>query len=1062
MKRKMIYASLLLLLFCPLVLLAQNRKISGTVKDNAGSPIPGATVAVKGTGNAVSADSGGIFEIEIAPDNVVLEITAVGFEPAEVSVGTENFVEVVLTQDATAKMDEVFVVAYGTAKKSTYTGAAAVVDAEKIKDIPTTSFENALNGRVAGLQVTQTSGQAGSTPSVRIRGIGSMNASQDPLYVVDGVPITSGSGGQSGDYLYTSNNIMSSINPDDIESVTVLKDAAAASLYGSRAANGVIIVTTKKGKIGAPTVSFKTSYGFSPSWATDNYESADVQAQVNMLYQVFYDYNITGGRTEDFANSNSLSRLNTKFNKHGYFFETSGNGRYENVMIKGMTDGMVNREGQYFNWDDVLFRTGYFTTNDLSVSGGTDKTKYYSSISYTKDQSRIAVNDFERVAGRVNVSQKIGKLFELSTNVGISKDDKSGFNDTRNTGGNYLYQSRNLLWPLYWPTDYKTGLPFTARFGSLAQNNVYYDNEWENNAGKLNVSAVEALTVNLYDGLTAKTIFSYNNSQVKEHIYYSAKHFNGQVTNGAVHELTTNYNKIVSSTTLNYNKTFGLHSIGALAGYEAEKNLTDFMRSSGTDLPSSALHTVVTAGQTNASAYNWGYNMQSFLSRAEYNYDQRYFLSASYRRDGNSRFGPSNRWANFWSIGGAWNIYKEAFLKDNNLISDLRLRGSYGINATLPTANYGWRTLTGFTDKYMEQAGGSVISIADANLTWETNYNTNIALEFGLLQQRITGSVEYFNRDSRDLLQDVPISMVTGFGSTLRNVGEINNHGIEINLGVDVIRKNDFVWNIGFNATALKSSVTKLYKQEGAPAGQDIIWNDPTGGDARAQFIYREGESTLSFYGYEWAGVDPSNGKNVWYVNDADDPGAGDFEFNGRGATYTYSAANRKIIGDGIPDVYGGITTDLEWKGLALNLNLIYKLGGNLYDGAFKDVADDGYYWERIRSAYYYENMWTDNNNGGTLPKLSGSDLTDPMQYSTRQLHNASFLRLKNTTLSYRLPGSLLQKVHLSSTRLFFNATNLLTFSKYKIADPEVNQYATRGWEVPFAKTFTFGLEVNF
>ncbi|MCH5715857.1 TonB-dependent receptor plug domain-containing protein [Niabella hibiscisoli] len=281
-----------------------------------------------------------------------------------------------------------------------------MVNADKIKDIPTTSFENALNGRVAGLQVTQTSGQAGSTPALRIRGIGSMNASNDPLYVLDGVPIVSESVGQMGSYLNTTNNIMANINPDDIESITVLKDAAASSLYGSRAANGVVIINTKKGKTGAPVISFKTSVGMTPTWATDNYEAAGVQEQINMLYQVFYDLNITGGKTPEAANTDALARLNTRFNRHGYRFETSGTDRYQNVAILGMTDGIENREGRYFNWDEVLFRTGFFTTNDLSVSGGTDKTKYYSSLSYTQDKSRVAVNEFQRIAGRLNLTQK--------------------------------------------------------------------------------------------------------------------------------------------------------------------------------------------------------------------------------------------------------------------------------------------------------------------------------------------------------------------------------------------------------------------------------------------------------------------------------------------------------------------------------------------------------------------------------------------------------------------------------------------------------------------------------
>ncbi|WP_312192915.1 TonB-dependent receptor plug domain-containing protein, partial [Sphingobacterium sp.] len=284
-------------------------------------------------------------------------------------------------------LDEVMVVAYGTAKKSTYTGSAATVKAKDIDNVPVTSFEGALSGRVAGLTVSTPSGQAGSTPSIRIRGIGSMNASNEPLYVIDGVPANSGSGGQMGDYIYTSNNVMGNLNPDDIETITVLKDAAASSLYGSRAANGVILITTKKGKTGKPTVNFKSSLGFTPTWATDNYETASPQDQVNMLYQIFYDYRTSNGKTEAEANTYALTQLNNKFNKHGYRFETNGTGRYDNVSILGMTDGIENREGKYYDWDKALFRTGIYQDNNLSLSGGTDATKYFSSLGYTTDKS---------------------------------------------------------------------------------------------------------------------------------------------------------------------------------------------------------------------------------------------------------------------------------------------------------------------------------------------------------------------------------------------------------------------------------------------------------------------------------------------------------------------------------------------------------------------------------------------------------------------------------------------------------------------------------------------------
>lgn len=727
-----------------------------------------------------------------------------------------------------------------------------------------------------------------------------------------------------------------------------------------------------------------------------------------------------------------------------------------------MNDGVVNREGRYFDWEDALFRTGVYQTNDISVSGGDENTRYYSSLSYTKDLNRIKINSYDRITGRVNLSQKIGKLVDFISHINISSSDLSGYNDTRNLSSNYYLQTRNLLWGLYWPTDYKTGDPWTARYGSYGQNNVYYDNEWENSGKTLRMSANETLQINILPGLNARTVFSYDNTRTKDHIYYSANHFNGSNSNGTVSDMTTTSSKLVSSTTINYDQLFGRHRLGLLAGYEAEKNETDFQRSTGNDLPSSALHTVATAGELDANAYFWGNTIQSFLSRAEYNFDDRYYLSASFRRDGASKLGPDTRWGNFYSVAGAWRLDREGFLTQSATISNLRLRVSYGVNGTLPSPNYGWRSLTAYGISYMEQAGGGISTIADANLTWETNYNTNVGLDFGFFEERLYGTIEYFNRDSKDLLQSVPISRVTGFSSTLKNVGEINNRGLELSVGGDIIRSNVFRWGVNVNASLIRSEVTHLYRAEGEEEGSDIIWYDPTGSDARAQYIFREGESTLAFWGYEWAGVDPENGKNRWFVNDPDDPTAGEFLLDGRGASYSWQDANYIITGNGIPKVFGGFSTDLEFKGITLDANFIYKIGGDLYDGASKDVVDDGYYWERIRAQYQFDNMWTKEEPTRSLPKIEGFDPTDAIQYSSRNLYDASFLRLKNITLAYNLPLLFLNRIGIDNTRIYFNASNLLTFSKYKLADPEVNQYATRGWETPYGKTYTFGIEIGF
>lgn len=1050
-----------LLTFCyfmglSFTVMAQQRQVTGTVKNNLGEPVAGASVLQRGTGRLAVADEGGNFSIHVTGKDVVLEITAVNYAPEAVTLGSGNTYDVVLKPAAASTLDEIIVVAYGTTTRGAYTGAAAVINEAAIKEVPTTSFEQALTGRLPGVQITTTSGQAGSASSIRIRGIGSMNASNEPLYVIDGIPVVSGSVGQMGGQIYTSNNVMNTINPNDIESITVLKDAAASSLYGSRAANGVIVITTKKGKMGKPQLAFRSSVGYTPDWATENYKPASVEDQIKYFYQIFHDYRKSNGYTDEQANQYALTRMKTRFGIHGYDFSTDGTGLYANIKITGKTDGVENREGKYFDWEKALFRTGVYQTNDLSVSGGNSQTRYYSSLSYTKDKGRAYTNELDRIGGRLNLSQKITNWLDFGSNINISHVDKSGFNDTRNTGTNYFYQASNLLFPFYWPTDYKTGLPYTLRYNSLAYNPLYYDKEWENTSRTLRVTAIESLTFQLFPFLTGKTLFSYDNAEVKDHLYYSPLHYHttyGATAKGTVFEYSTNIKKLVTSNTLNFNKHYGLHTVDVLGGFEAEKNQTNYAYSSGSNLPSSSLHTVATAGIKDASAYYWGYNMMSFLSRAEYNFNEKYFLGASFRRDGSSRFGPSTKWGNFWSVSGAWNLKEEGFLKDNLLISQLKLRASYGVNGTTPSENYGWMSLASFGYNYNSDAGGIITQVGDERLAWEENLTTNLGLDFGLWKDRVYGTLDYFNRDSRNLLQDVPISTVTGLGSTLRNIGAINNKGVEISIGGDIIKNKDWRWSASANTTLIRSKVVKLY------SGQDIIWDDPTGGDARVQFIYREGEPVLSFYVQEWGGIDKANGKPIWFTNDGTN---GDFLHQGRGATNSLSKAKQVLFGSPTPKAYGGANTEVEYKGITLGLNFIYKIGGLLFDAGSRDVAEDGYYWERVRSYYGYQLAWRPDNPEAVLPQISGNDHEDGIARSSRHLYNASFLRLKQVNLGYNIPTALLSKIKMTRARIYFNGTNLLTFSKFKWADPEVNNYSSRGWEMPFGKTYTFGLEINF
>ncbi len=1049
--------SLLILcnLFLCLTLFGQTQnRVTGSVTAKDGSAIS-ASIQVKGTTQGTTSDAAGKYTLNNVPSNATLVFSSVGYKTQEERLNNRSVINVALEADAQA-LDEVIMVAYGTSTKESFTGSASVIKNDDIKDVPVTSFQDALVGKASGVSVTKGSGTVGSATSIQIRGIGSMNASTEPLYVIDGVPVSSNNAGQMGDYLFSTNNVMNTLNAEDIESISILKDAAAASLYGSRAANGVVVITTKRGKIGEPKITLKSSIGFSPSWATDNWEPASTQDNMDYLYRVYYDAELSDGGTALESNTYSLKTLNNRFKRYGYAFSTAGLEPDERIIIKGLTDGIENRDGKFYDWQNAYFRTALNQTNDISVSGGTDKTTYFSSISYSKNQGRIKINDFDRFSGRLNLTQKIGKRLEFGSNVNISKTKLVSFNDTDNAGQNYFEASRSRLFGVYWPTDYKTGEPWLPVYGnSGAQNNIFYDNEWENSSDIFHTQAVERLKVNILPGLNAQTIFSYDNAETKDHLYYSRIHFRGDRI-GKVHEMSTNIRKIVSSTTLNYSKSFGLQNFNFLAGYETEQNQADFQRATGTDLPASNLHTVATAGEKDASGYSWGNSMVSYLSKLDYNYNKKYYLSGSFRRDGSSKLGPASRWGNFWSVSGAWSIDKESFMQPYlGTISYLRLRASYGVNGTLPPSDYGWRSLVGYSANYMSQAGGVLTNIADDKLSWETNYAADVALEFSLFDNRLNGTIEYFNRNSNDLLQSVPISRVTGFGTTLRNIGSINNRGLEIQIGGNIIKTKDITWSAGLNGSFIKSKVTKLSE------GADIIWYDNA--DERAQYIYREGESTLAFYGYEYAGVDRTNGVNVFYVNDPDDQKTGDFLLNGRGATYDYNNANYTVIGNAFPDFAGGFNTEVNYKGIYLGLNFIYKIGGKIYDAVDQMVADDGLYWERMRSQYAVDNMWTVKNPNGTLPKVRGTDEEGVTQYSSRHLYDATFLRLKNIRLGYDFsPSGFIKKAGFSALRIYAVGANLLTFAKYKLADPEVNQFSTKGWEIPFSKNYTFGIELSF
>lgn len=1003
--------------------LSAQTRVSGTVtSSDDGLPIPYANIQVKGV-KAIGTTTGvdGKFFLEKISPNAVLVISFLGYTTQEISVEGKTTINIVLKPDA-LNLDEVMVVAYGTAKKGTYTGSAAVVKSDAIKDIPSTSFEGMLQGKVAGLKWSPGSGQAGSSVSMRIRGTGSMNATNEPLFVIDGVPVIQGN---ISNLSNVSLNVMSTLNPSDIESFTVLKDAAASSLYGSRAANGVVLITTKKGKQGKTKITFKGNYGFTPTFAYNNWELPTNEQQREIYHDVYYNQKIDIGLTptEAEAYAQSVMTTNIPMDPRGWF-----------------------------DWEKALFRTATFQNYDLSASGADEKGSFFSSIAYSNEEGRVYTNAMERYTGRINVTRKLTDRVELISNINLASIKKDGFNDSYNNNTNYFLNTRNQLFGEYWPTA-ADGTPVTSRYKSYAYNNLYYDQLMENYSKMFRTGINETVKINILPELILSTVFGYDVTRVDDHTYYSPLHNQGSASVGSVTEISNKVSKLVSSTTLAYSKEFNQkNSFSALIGAEVETNNTDYVYARGTNLPNSFSNTISTAGATTSAGYSWGHNMASLLSKADYSYDNKYYLSGSIRTDGSSKLGESKRWGTFWSLAASWRAKEELFLKDVEWLSNLKVKASYGVNGTLPTPNYGHLALYTYGYKYMDSPGGIVSTVADPNLSWETSYTYNIGVESSFLDGRVNMNLDYFDRDSRDLIQAVQLSRVTGFSQVVTNFGAMNNKGLEVEITGDIIRKKDLTLTAGINASFINSKVTKLY------GGADITWYDPTGGDNQAQFIFREGKSPLSFWGKEWAGVDPQTGKGMWYMNNTN---TGDAVFNGKQVTYNASFASNVITGCADPDVFGGIFAALKWKGLSVDMTFSYSLGGDIYNAFERYINDDGYFSNRTRAAKVV-NRWKNPGDITDVPRYTYEASYSFFSHTSRWLYKNNYIRLKDLSISYNIPSNLVNKFKLSNARIFASGTNLWTKASQNYFDPEGNVYGVQSWQLPIGKTITFGIELGF
>ncbi|TVQ17386.1 MAG: TonB-dependent receptor [Bacteroidetes bacterium] len=984
-----------LLLFVGSTLFGQQIRVTGTVTDASdGNTLPGVTVAVRGTTQGTVTDMNGRYELNAASD-AVLVYSFIGMATREVRVDGRSIIDVALQADMVG-LEEVIVIGYGTARRETFTGSASTVGSDKIELMPITSVDKALQGAMPGVSVTSSSGQPGSNSQTIIRGIGSISAGTQPLYVVDGIPIATGNFSQQsagGTWNNYSHNALSHINPNDIASITVLKDASATAIYGSRASNGVILITTKRGREGETNFRVSSQFGFSTR------------------------------TTEHFEVLNSAE-----------YIQLTNEGRANSGLAP--TDFSAF-EGTDFDWIGAAFREDAPTTNfEVSANGGTARTKFFASLSYF-DQKGIAIgSDLERLSARLNLDNEATERLSFGMNLGLSFTEQgtapaqSAFFTSPVTGS-------YLLPPIY--SAYNEDGTYNMSYPALGGVNFVANNDFNDNG-----SEAYRLITNVYaqykilDNLVFRSQFGVDYLNLLEEHYDDPRAKGNTAFESGRATVSDARNLIWSnSNTLNFSETFdNVHNINVLLGHEAQAADEKDFYTASEEFASFQLRRL-SSGAIPAYAFGTatGWRVLSVFTRGEYNYDGRYYFSSTFRRDGSSRFGRDNRYANFWSVGGSWRISRESFMQDIDFLTNLQLRASYGTAGNSQIGNFSSLGLYGYGRDYNNSPGSSPAQFENADLTWEKNTNYNIGLDF-VVFERFSGSIEYYNRHTSDLLLFTPLSSTAGITTMLRNVGEMENKGLEFQANLILLpHTSEFQWNFDFNISANKNSILKLVDGEDIPAGI---------------FIRREGESFLSYYAPEWAGVNPANGRPLW--KDAD----GNIT-----NVYTNASNSRNIVGNADPDYQGGFTNTFSYKGFSLSTFFSYSVGGMLFDDTYRLLNSDGAFVGFNQSRDQLK-RWTEEGQLTDTPIRLNGNATSSNAFSTRNLYDNSYLRLKNVTLSYRVPASIAGLASLNSARIYVQGQNLLTWTDYPGMDPEQNFNASVWFVYPQSRTITFGLDLTF
>ena len=1086
--KKSLLMGIVLMLTLFQVALAQTRTVAGRVIDQtSGEGLPGVTVLLKGTTTGISTNADGRYSLNVPETGGTLVFSSVGMLTQEIALGKRTTVDAVLAAD-NKQLSEVIVTGYGEqVARRELTGSIATVNSSQYKDQPITGVDQALQGRAAGVQVLQNSGTPGSGISVRVRGAASISGSNEPLYVVDGLPINTGNTSQLGTGNQSTNGL-NDLNPNDIATIEVLKDAASAAIYGSRASNGVVLITTKRGKAGKVNVDLDYYSGVQSVWKRPQSLNGPQQTQL-FLDEIANRYGVNA----DGSVTTALATATTKATTYAslaeataYTFRVSAGARTltggstaTNNIYNYANNGPVRPLSQFqdpstaptTDWPGQVLRNAQLSNYGITFSGGSDQSRYRLSINYFDQPGTIIGSGYNRGSVRYTMDNKLSDKIRMGTSIGISRSVNNRVNNDNSIYG-VLITARLTAsdLPVYNPDG------TYLKYGSL-ENPVTAATEPIIKSANNRLIASQYTEFELIKNLKYRATFGLDATYGRDDRFYSTLTNAGASVNGSATQATlqdANFNHISS---LNYSKTFGTdHTLNALGVVEYQRDAESDNFATVTGFPSNAIQELAAGATKSAiSSSSTSSTLFSLLAKADYAYKGRYLFSGSVRRDNSSRFGQNNRVGYFPAFSAGWRIIDEPFLKDQQTVSELKLRGSFGQTGNQPVSNFGARGLIGVGYNYLDQGGLTLNQLANPDLRWERTSQTDVGLDLGFAQNRLYASVDLYYRHTTDLLLPQSITYDTGFSSYSANVGSLENKGLEVALTSVNIRNEGrgFNWETNFNISFNRNKVLDIANPSpnGVAYGfaSRLIAGQPLGAfyGYRVDHIFQSQDEINAL---DAAAKKASGNASATYQTTATKPG--DIKFKDLNGDGVITADDQQIMGSAQPKYYGGLTNTFRFMGVDLSVFLQYNVGNQIYNSPKS-------YVQGMSTSYAGDlstlNRWTPTNTNTDVPRAVYGDPNNNGRTSDRFLESGSFARIKSVVLGYTLPASVLGKGHLRTARIFVQAQNLVTFTKYSGLDPEVSTFSsgsgaatanaalgTDFFTYPQARTITGGVTVGF